>query len=51
MPWWQELIIWVLAFVAYMTLLDWLPEGWAVGKVLLLLILVGVAAWLVWKRR
>jgi hypothetical protein len=51
MPWWQEIIFWVLAFVAYMVLLAWLPEGLATGKVLLLPILGGVAAWLIRKRR
>jgi hypothetical protein len=50
MPWWQELIFWVLAFVAYMVLLAWLPEG-VRYMVLPVLIVLGVIAWLIWKRR
>jgi len=47
MPWWQEIIFWVLAFVAYVLLMNWLPQGWVM---LLLLTIVGVIAWRIWKR-
>jgi hypothetical protein len=48
MPWWQELIFWVLAFVAYLALMKWYPEVW---WILLPMAVVGVVVGRIRKGR
>jgi len=49
--WWQEAIVWALAFIAYLVLTAQLPAGRQINQILLLLTVVGIVAWKLWKRR
>jgi len=51
MKWWQEAIVWVLAFIAYLALITSLPAGRHINQILLLLTVVAIVAWQLWKRR